>query len=205
VNLSISTLLAITSFAIVALASDRIDRLLTRLKLPMISGFLLVGILAGPYVLRLVSAEAVQQLSFLDDISLAVIAFAAGSELHLKELRSRFKSISWVTASNGIVIPILGSIATFLLADLIPFMQPLSTTGRLAIAILAGAILVARSPSSAIAVVTEETGWHDHHIHWRVYGGNDDLGNRVLLHPNCHQQIHSPDYKGPPLRPSMDV
>jgi hypothetical protein len=60
-----------------------------------------------------------------------VIAFAAASELHLKELCSPLKSISWVTASNGIIIPILGSIATFLLADLIPFMQPLSTIGHL--------------------------------------------------------------------------
>lgn len=53
--------------------------------------------------------------------------------------------------------------------------------------------------------ITKETGWHSHHIQWRVYGGSDDLANRVLLHPNCHQQVHSPDYKGPPLRPSVGV
>ncbi len=35
-----------------------------------------------------------------------------------------------------------------------------------------------------------ETGWHDHHIEYRVAGGSDALGNRVLLHPNCHTQIH---------------
>jgi RNA-directed DNA polymerase len=53
--------------------------------------------------------------------------------------------------------------------------------------------------------ITKETGWHNHHIHWRVYGGSDDLDNRVLLHPNCHRQVHSPDYNGPPLRPSQGV
>lgn len=36
-----------------------------------------------------------------------------------------------------------------------------------------------------------ETGWHDHHIVYRVVGGSDALGNRVLLHPNCHTQVHS--------------
>ncbi len=36
-----------------------------------------------------------------------------------------------------------------------------------------------------------ETGWHDHHIEYRVAGGSDALGNRVLLHPNCHAQVHS--------------
>ncbi|SFB25956.1 RNA-directed DNA polymerase [Collimonas sp. OK607] len=36
-----------------------------------------------------------------------------------------------------------------------------------------------------------DTGWHDHHIEYRVDGGSDALGNRVLLHPNCHTQVHS--------------
>lgn len=35
-----------------------------------------------------------------------------------------------------------------------------------------------------------DTGWHDHHIEYRVMGGSDALGNRVLLHPNCHAQVH---------------
>ncbi|SFB30928.1 Reverse transcriptase (RNA-dependent DNA polymerase) [Collimonas sp. OK607] len=36
-----------------------------------------------------------------------------------------------------------------------------------------------------------DTGWHNHHIEYRVNGGSDVLGNRVLLHPNCHAQVHS--------------
>lgn len=39
--------------------------------------------------------------------------------------------------------------------------------------------------------ITKQTGWHSHHIVWRVHGGSDGLENRVLLHPNCHQQVHS--------------
>jgi 5-methylcytosine-specific restriction endonuclease McrA len=53
--------------------------------------------------------------------------------------------------------------------------------------------------------ITKETGWHNHPIQWRVYGGGDELENRVLLHPNCHPQVHSPDYLGPPLRPFAGV
>lgn len=36
-----------------------------------------------------------------------------------------------------------------------------------------------------------DTGWHDHHIEYRVHGGSNTFGNRVLLHPNCHAQVHS--------------
>jgi len=38
--------------------------------------------------------------------------------------------------------------------------------------------------------LTEETGWHDHHIVHRVMGGSDMLRNRVLLHPTCHTRVH---------------
>jgi RNA-directed DNA polymerase len=39
--------------------------------------------------------------------------------------------------------------------------------------------------------ITTVTGWHNHHIQWRTHGGPDTIENRVLVHPNCHQQIHS--------------
>lgn len=38
--------------------------------------------------------------------------------------------------------------------------------------------------------ITKATGWNDHHIEYRVLGGSDALGNRVLLHPTCHSQVH---------------
>jgi RNA-directed DNA polymerase len=39
--------------------------------------------------------------------------------------------------------------------------------------------------------ITTITGWQSHHILWRSKGGPDTAENRVLLHPTCHQQIHS--------------
>ena len=39
--------------------------------------------------------------------------------------------------------------------------------------------------------ITKITGWNNHHILQRTLGGPDTNENRVLLHPNCHQQIHS--------------
>ena len=39
--------------------------------------------------------------------------------------------------------------------------------------------------------ITKITGWHSHHLIWRSKGGTDSVENRVLLHPNCHRQLHS--------------
>ncbi len=148
-------LIIVAGFGLIAIASKQIGQFFTRVKFPLITGFLLTGMIAGPYLLGLIPAEAAENLRFVDEISLAFIAFAAGTELYLKELRSRFRSIAWVMAGNTLVIPVLGSATVFLLADFIPFMQTMPLTGRIAVSFLAGAILVARSPSSAIAIVNE--------------------------------------------------
>jgi RNA-directed DNA polymerase len=39
--------------------------------------------------------------------------------------------------------------------------------------------------------ITHLTGWQSHHLVWRTHGGADHAPNRVLLHPNCHAQVHS--------------
>jgi RNA-directed DNA polymerase len=36
-----------------------------------------------------------------------------------------------------------------------------------------------------------ETGWHVHHIQRRVDGGQDNSSNLIMLHPNCHRQLHA--------------
>lgn len=38
--------------------------------------------------------------------------------------------------------------------------------------------------------ITRDSGWHDHHLQYRVDGGSNALANRVLLHPLCHVQVH---------------
>jgi len=44
-------------------------------------------------------------------------------------------------------------------------------------------------------VITPETGWHVHHLVPRVAGGTDILTNLVMLHPNCHRQVHTLNLK----------
>lgn len=39
--------------------------------------------------------------------------------------------------------------------------------------------------------ITIESGWHKHHLIRRADGGSDAPSNKVLLHRNCHRQVHS--------------
>lgn len=147
--------LPLAAVGLIALAASSIGEFFARWRLPLITGFLFTGVLAGPYALGLVSEEILARLRFIDQVALAFIAFAAGSELNLQEMSGRFKSIRWVTAGLVISTFSLTSTLVYLLADSLPFMRDMPGPARVAVAILAGSVMVARSPSSAIAVVNE--------------------------------------------------
>ncbi len=146
---------ALLVFGLIALASRQIGAFFTRIHFPLVTGFLLTGILAGPHVLQVVSAGSLARVHFLDQIALGFIGFAAGTHLYLPELKSRFRTIRWVTLGQVVFTYTLSTLALFLLADAIPFMETLPAPARLAIALIGAAILVARSPSSAIAIINE--------------------------------------------------
>ena len=44
--------------------------------------------------------------------------------------------------------------------------------------------------------ITESTGWEIHHVLPRALGGPDALSNLMLLHTNCHWQVHSKAWNG---------
>ena len=148
-------LIEIIGFGIVAIASLQIAGYLKKFRLPLVTGMIVTGIIAGSSLLNFITREALSQLQFLNEIALSIIAFSAGSELYLKELRSRIESIKWMTISQLLVTFILGTIAVYYLSGLIPFMSDMSSASKWAVASLFGTVFVARSPSSAIAIINE--------------------------------------------------
>lgn len=143
------------AFAVISVASFRFGKLFTKIKLPQITGLLITGMIAGPYILKMIPKDAVDNLNFISEASLAFIAFAAGAELYVKELRSRFRSITFNTIAQTVATFSVTALSIYFFADHISFMDGLSKEVKISIAILAGTIFVARSPSSAIAIINE--------------------------------------------------
>ncbi len=143
------------AFGIVAVAAGKVAGQFRKVKLPLITGFLVIGLISGPEVLNLIEKEALSDLGFINEIALAFIAFAVGSELYLNELRSRMKSIVYMILTQVVVTFLIVSITMFLLMDLIPFAREMKPAARIAISMLTGTIAIARSPASAIAIINE--------------------------------------------------
>ncbi len=146
----------LTGFFVVSIAAFQIAKFLQRkIHFPLITGLILTGILAGSSFLGFIPDYALPKLNFLNEIALAIIAFSAGAELHLEELRSRLKSIKWMSMAQLLVTFVVSSAFVYFISGHIPFMVGVNTNVRIAIAMLFGTIFVARSPSSAIAIINE--------------------------------------------------
>jgi len=150
-----SSIYLLLGFLIIAVSSNQIAKIFQKINLPLISGLLFTGIIAGPYVIGLIPKNANQELKYISETALAFIAFAAGAELYIRELRSRFNSIKWNTFGQLVVTFIAGTAALFFIADYIPYMAGQRPQVKLVIASITAAVFVARSPASAIAVINE--------------------------------------------------
>ncbi len=143
------------SFVVTALAAHEMGKWFRQFRLPAITGYLIAGIIVGPFALGLLDSEAAGSLRFIEELALAVIAFVAGSELYIKELKPRLRSIGF--NAGGIVIATfaLSTITILLLEDVIPFTRDFDTPSRIAVALLGATMMLALSPASTIAVIKE--------------------------------------------------
>jgi len=122
------------------------------LGLPGITGYILAGILCGPYVGQLLTKPVVQSLQLIDDLALALIAFTAGGELKIQALRPRLASILAINVSQTLLLLLGLGAGAVLLQIAFPYV-----TGAplLPLALVFGVLGVANSPATAVAVIQE--------------------------------------------------
>lgn len=70
-----------------------VGQLAQKARMPLITGYMLGGVLCGPYGLNVLHAQALASFSLVENTCLAVIAMAAGSELSFVELRRTGKQV----------------------------------------------------------------------------------------------------------------
>jgi Kef-type K+ transport system membrane component KefB len=137
------------------LAAFVAGELARELKLPRITGYLAIGILFGPNVLRLLPRDTVEGFRLINGVALSVIALQAGGELRLRNLRERLLSITAITVAQILLITGGVALAVFVAHDLLPFLVGRSGRSVLAVSLIFGLVAVAKSPATTIAVITE--------------------------------------------------
>ena len=126
-----------------------------RARLPRITGYLLAGFAVGPAWLGLVRADEVGALRFIAEAAVALIAFAAGSELTLDALRAERLGLTRI-ASGAILFPFAAVAAVMFSVGLwfpVTVHQPVGD--RFAVALVLGTVAAASSPVVTMALISE--------------------------------------------------
>eukprot|EP00227_Mantoniella_beaufortii_P005993 CAMPEP_0197607094 /NCGR_PEP_ID=MMETSP1326-20131121/46440_1 /TAXON_ID=1155430 /ORGANISM="Genus nov. species nov., Strain RCC2288" /LENGTH=187 /DNA_ID=CAMNT_0043175119 /DNA_START=136 /DNA_END=696 /DNA_ORIENTATION=- len=148
----------VTRVPAILLLAWQVGNIFQRYRLPRISGYLATGVVSGQHALGLLTSAAMARLSVLDSLCLAVIGIAAGSELHLNELRKNPKPVLVMTLSITVFTWVFVFAVFSVVGSQVEFLRGLSQAHVYGIASLAATLGVARSPASAIAVLREMDG-----------------------------------------------
>ncbi len=130
-------------------------QLTNSLNLPKITGYMIIGVLCGPWVLKLVTYEHLTQLKLIDKLALALISFTAGAELKFGHIRSQFRSISLIIMMQCVTTFVLLTTVVYVSRGLIAGLENQPLPVILSFCCIIGTIGIAKSPWETIAIIIE--------------------------------------------------
>jgi Kef-type K+ transport system membrane component KefB/mannitol/fructose-specific phosphotransferase system IIA component (Ntr-type) len=130
--------------AIVLAAGALGGSLARRVRLPSVTGQILVGVLLGPSVLHVLGHEATAGLVPFIHFALGLIAVDVGTHLHLRRMRNQFRRLGLLLAAEVVLIPLL------------VYVGLVTVGGRdWTFGMLMGMLAISTAPATVLAIVKE--------------------------------------------------
>ena len=108
----------ILAIAIMLMGGFGMTRLTKLCRLPNVTGYILAGILMGPYCLGLVPSDVVSGMDFLADIALALIAFGMGEFFRFSVLRKNGPKVALCSLIEVVAVAVVAFLVCFFLLGL---------------------------------------------------------------------------------------
>lgn len=144
------------SLSVALLAGLLMSRVVKLLKLPAVTGYLIAGVLVGPFLLgRLgiagigVTAEQIEGFGLISDLALGFIAFSMGNEFRLAQLKKIGRQATVIGVAQALVTTLVVDGALIALHFAMPKVLPLGA------AIVLGAVATATAPAATLMVVRQ--------------------------------------------------
>ena len=157
-----TSLSILLSIAIALFAGLVMTRVIKPFGLPAVTGYLIAGVLIGPYCLGALgeligftglgfnTMEYVEHFGIIADVALGFIAFSIGNEFRLSQLRQIGKQATIIAIFQAVTATILVDIALIALSFILgPDKLPVS------VAITLGAVATATAPAATLMVVRQ--------------------------------------------------
>ncbi|MBO7177741.1 MAG: cation:proton antiporter [Clostridia bacterium] len=126
-----------------------LNRIMKLFNLPNVTGYLIAGVLVGPYCINLLNAENLSDVSFISTVALGFIAFSIGGEFKLdaiKRLGGKVLTITFMQAFFAVA---------FVMASLFVVQAIDKTLISTPAILLLSAIATATAPAATLMVVRQ--------------------------------------------------
>ncbi len=134
----------IVSVSLIMTVGFLMTRLTKLAKLPNVTGYILAGILIGPYCLNLIPQNIISGMGFISDIALAFIAFSVGEFFKFDSLKKSGFKIIVLTIFEALMASIVVFIVMYFILGLsLPF------------SIVLAALASATAPASTIMTIRQ--------------------------------------------------
>lgn len=132
------------SLSIILAAGFLLTRLTKLAKLPNVTGYILAGILIGPYVLNVIPRALVDKMGFISDIALAFIAFGVGRFFKKETFQDTGFAVLVITLMESLLAGIIVTLSVHYLFRL-----------SWDFCLLLGAIATATAPASTMVTIRQ--------------------------------------------------
>ncbi len=134
----------IISVAVMLIAGFLLTRVTKLLKLPNVTGYIIAGILIGPYCFNIIPQGVIDGMSFLADIALAFIAFGTGEFFKLSVLKKNGVKNIIITLFESLVASLVVFIVTYWIMNL-----------GMAFSIVLASLAAATAPASTMMTIRQ--------------------------------------------------
>lgn len=118
-------------------------RIMKFISLPNVTGYLIAGLLIGPFCFNLFSQGSLKEVEIITDVALGFIAFSIGSSFKLSDLEKLGKHIVIITFCQALCAVVFVDIVLWLIG--VPLAEALTL----------GAIATATAPAATLLVVRQ--------------------------------------------------
>jgi len=118
-------------------------RLTTRLKLPSVTGFIIVGLLLGPSFTNILSADTVTSMTFANELALGILSISLGAELHWPTLKKYGRSLPLLAVGDVLFSILFVGVGSYIFGL------------NIKAAVILGLLAITVSPSGVVSVIKE--------------------------------------------------
>lgn len=118
-------------------------KIVKQIKMPNVTGYLIMGLLAGPYCLNLIPIDIVESFAIIPKTALGFIAFSIGAEFKISYLKK--------VGKTPIVIAVFEALFAVIFVDAILII----TGNNIPFSLVLGAIAAATAPAATLMVVKQ--------------------------------------------------